>query len=45
MLVVVLTGLPAMAAEKPNILELWGDNIDITDISAYRDGLVESLLA
>ena len=29
-----------MAADKPNILVIWGDDIGITNISAYSDGLM-----
>lgn len=31
---------PLMAAEKPNILVFWGDDIGITNISAYSDGIM-----
>jgi arylsulfatase len=30
----------ALAADKPNILVIWGDDIGITNISAYSDGLM-----
>jgi len=30
----------ALAADKPNILVLWGDDIGITNISAYSDGIM-----
>lgn len=30
----------AVAAEKPNILVFWGDDIGITNISAYSDGIM-----
>ena len=30
----------AQAAEKPNILVIWGDDIGITNISAYGDGIM-----
>ena len=33
-------GLPALAADKPNILVIWGDDIGITNISAYSRGLM-----
>jgi arylsulfatase len=39
----IITGLafgPATAAEKPNILVIWGDDIGITNISAYTFGMV-----
>jgi len=32
--------LPAQAADKPNILVIWGDDIGITNISAYGDGIM-----
>ncbi|TDG14746.1 arylsulfatase [Seongchinamella unica] len=31
---------PALAADKPNILVFWGDDIGITNISAYSDGIM-----
>ncbi|MEP6391744.1 MAG: arylsulfatase [Halioglobus sp.] len=31
---------PAQAADKPNILVIWGDDIGITNISAYGDGVM-----
>ena len=34
------SGLPALAADKPNILVIWGDDIGITNISAYSDGIM-----
>lgn len=30
----------AAAADKPNILVIWGDDIGITNISAYSDGIM-----
>lgn len=36
----LLIGLSASAAEKPNILVIWGDDIGITNISAYSDGIM-----
>jgi arylsulfatase A-like enzyme len=30
----------AVAADRPNILVLWGDDIGITNISAYSDGIM-----
>lgn len=32
--------MPVLAADKPNILILWGDDIGITNISAYSDGIM-----
>ena len=32
--------LPSQAADKPNILIIWGDDIGITNISAYSDGIM-----
>ena len=41
--VVLLAGMvfsvPALAAkDKPNVLVIWGDDIGISNISAYSDG-------
>ncbi len=33
---------PAQAANKPNILVIWGDDIGITNISAYSRGMMWS---
>ena len=33
-------GLASQAADKPNILVIWGDDIGITNISAYSDGIM-----
>src|SRR5210317_1362941 len=30
----------SLAADKPNILVIWGDDIGITNISAYSDGIM-----
>ena len=35
-----LLHLSAHAADKPNILVIWGDDIGITNISAYSDGIM-----
>ncbi len=32
--------MPVLAADKPNILVMWGDDIGITNISAYSDGIM-----
>jgi arylsulfatase A-like enzyme len=32
--------LSSQAADKPNILVIWGDDIGITNISAYSDGIM-----
>jgi len=37
---VALLALPAAADDKPNILVIWGDDIGITNISAYSDGIM-----
>ena len=39
---IILLGLKASAqtATKPNILIIWGDDIGITNVSAYSDGLM-----
>lgn len=29
-----------MPKDKPNILVIWGDDIGITNLSAYSDGLM-----
>ncbi|MEJ2530162.1 MAG: arylsulfatase [Halioglobus sp.] len=39
LLLLCLAG-PATAAGKPNILIIWGDDIGITNISAYGDGIM-----
>ena len=39
----IITGIvicPATAADRPNILVIWGDDIGISNISAYTFGLV-----
>jgi arylsulfatase A-like enzyme len=36
----ILLALPASAADKPNILVIWGDDVGITNISAYSRGLM-----
>ena len=36
----VASSTVVVAAEKPNILILWGDDIGITNISAYSDGIM-----
>ena len=36
----VALSLPALAADKPNILVIWGDDIGITNISSYSDGIM-----
>ena len=30
------------SAEQPNILVIWGDDIGITNLSCYSDGLMDS---
>ena len=39
-LLTALLPLPLLAADKPNILIMWGDDIGITNISAYSDGIM-----
>ena len=40
-LAAVLLAIPSWAEDsKPNILVLWGDDIGISNISAYSDGLM-----
>jgi len=36
----LLISLPATAADKPNILVVWGDDVGQSNISAYTHGLV-----
>lgn len=38
--VLILTVIGAMAQNKPNIVVIWGDDIGLTDVSAYSDGLM-----
>ena len=38
--VLALVAAPTRAAEQPNILVIWGDDIGITNISAYSDGIM-----
>jgi len=40
LLVSLSAAAPALAADKPNILVIWGDDIGITNISAYSDGIM-----
>ena len=41
LLVGMAFSVPALAAkDKPNILVIWGDDIGISNISAYSDGLM-----
>ena len=37
---VILSNLALAANTKPNILVFWGDDIGITNISAYSDGIM-----
>ena len=39
-LLLVAFASTAFAADKPNIVVIWGDDIGITNISAYSDGLL-----
>jgi arylsulfatase A-like enzyme len=39
-LALLLASSSVMAADKPNILVFWGDDIGITNISAYSDGIM-----
>jgi hypothetical protein len=45
MITFVLTAAPAMAADKPNIVVIMGDDIGITNISAYSEGLMGYTMA
>jgi arylsulfatase len=40
MLLALLFACPAMAAEKPNILFIMGDDIGIMNVGAYHRGLM-----
>ena len=40
MVVLAMSAGTAFAAKKPNILVIWGDDIGITNISAYSRGLM-----
>tara|TARA_R110002110_G_scaffold415765_3_gene655273 strand:- start:36897 stop:38423 length:1527 start_codon:yes stop_codon:yes gene_type:complete len=40
LLLAATSAASVMAAEKPNILVIWGDDIGITNISAYSDGIM-----
>ncbi|MCP4229679.1 MAG: sulfatase-like hydrolase/transferase, partial [bacterium] len=40
MITFVLTAGPALAADKPNIVVIWGDDIGETNVSAYSRGLM-----
>ena len=35
-----ISGAAHAKSEKPNILVIWGDDIGITNISAYSDGIM-----
>jgi arylsulfatase len=37
---VMLAGVQAQAAEKPNIVVIWGDDIGVHNISAYNHGIM-----
>jgi arylsulfatase A-like enzyme len=37
---IISTASSLAQAKKPNILVMWGDDIGITDVSAYSDGLM-----
>ena len=39
-IVLAVCSTTAMAADKPNILVIWGDDIGITNISAYSRGMM-----
>ena len=39
-LILVLASVSARGADAPNILVIWGDDIGITNISAYSDGIM-----
>ncbi len=40
LLALVLSSTPALAADKPNILVIWGDDIGVHNISAYNHGVM-----
>ena len=39
-LITLAYGAPAFAQEKPNILVIWGDDIGVSNISAYHRGMM-----
>lgn len=39
-LITLMIGTPAFAAERPNILVVWGDDVGQSNISAYTHGLM-----
>jgi arylsulfatase len=38
--VTALMAMPALAADKPNILVIWGDDVGVQNISAYHRGMM-----
>lgn len=43
-LVGTLAASTAFAADKPNILVFWGDDVGVYNISAYHNGMMEGRL-
>ena len=39
-LLIFMVGAPALAADKPNILVIWGDDIGWSNISKYNHGMM-----
>ncbi|MEM8845054.1 MAG: sulfatase-like hydrolase/transferase, partial [Pseudomonadota bacterium] len=39
-LLMITIAAPAISNDKPNILVIWGDDIGITNVSAYSQGLM-----
>ena len=39
-LLVIMTGASALAAAKPNILVIWGDDVGYWNVSAYNQGMM-----
>ena len=40
LMAVAIFSTTALAADKPNIVVIWGDDIGISNVSAYSEGLM-----